>query len=66
MIEQNVRIDGQKRKKNKKKNRTSVPKQCCNRLNEVGWLVVLGLTVLLDSSSVYIGPSPRKREKEEK
>ena len=24
-----------------------------------GWLVNLGLTVLLDSISVYIGPSPR-------
>ena len=28
------------------------------------WLVVLGLTVLSDSISVYIGPSPREREKE--
>ena len=25
------------------------------------WLVVLGLTALLDSISVYIGPSPRER-----
>ena len=32
----------------------------------VGWLVVLGLTALLDSISVYIGPSPKEREKEEK
>ena len=31
----------------------------------VGWLVVLGLTALLDSISVYIGPSPKEREKEE-
>ena len=31
----------------------------------VGWLVVLGLTALSDSISVYIGPSPKKREKEE-
>ena len=31
----------------------------------VGWLVgVLGLTALCDSVSVYIGPSPREREKE--
>ena len=30
----------------------------------VGWLVVLGLTALQDSISVYIGPSPREREKE--
>ena len=28
-----------------------------------GWLVGFGLTALLDSISVYIGPSPRKREK---
>ena len=32
----------------------------------VGWLVVLGLTALLDSISVYIGPSLRERGKEEK
>ena len=32
----------------------------------VGWLVVLGLTVLLDNISVYVGPSPKKRDKEEK
>ena len=31
---------------------------------EFGWLVDLGLTVLWDSISVYIGPSPREREKE--
>ena len=30
------------------------------------WLVVLGLTPLADSISVYIGPSPREREKEER
>ena len=29
----------------------------------VGWLVVLGLTALWDSISVYIGPSPKEREK---
>ena len=33
-------------------------------LVKVGWLVVLGLTALSDSISVYIGPSPREREKE--
>ena len=32
----------------------------------VGWLVVLGLTALCDNISVYIGPSPKEREKEEK
>ena len=32
----------------------------------VGWLVVLSLTALLDSISVYIGPSPIEREKEGK
>ena len=32
----------------------------------VGWLVVLGLTALTDSISVYIGPSPKEREKEER
>ena len=30
----------------------------------VGWLVVLGLTALRDSISVYIGLSPKEREKE--
>ena len=30
----------------------------------VGWLVVLCLTALWDSISVYIGPSPKEREKE--
>ena len=30
----------------------------------VGWLVVLGLTALWDNISVYIGPSPKEREKE--
>ena len=30
-------------------------------INVVGWLVVLGLTVLRDNISVYIGPSPRER-----
>ena len=31
----------------------------------VGWLI-LGLTALWDSISVYIGPSPKEREKEER
>ena len=31
-----------------------------------GWVVVLDLTALSDSISVYIGPSPREREKEER
>ena len=30
----------------------------------IGWLVVLGLTALWDSISVYIGPPPQEREKE--
>ena len=29
--------------------------------HDFGWLVVLGLTALWDSISVYIGPSPRER-----
>ena len=33
---------------------------------EFGWLVVLGLVALWDSISVYIWPSPRDREKEER
>ena len=32
----------------------------------VDWLVVLGLTALWDSISVYIGPSPKEREKEKR
>ena len=32
----------------------------------IGWLVVLGLTALWDSISVYIQPSPKEREKEER
>ena len=32
----------------------------------VGWLVVLVLAALWGSISVYIGPSPREREKEER
>ena len=32
----------------------------------VGWLFVLGLRALLDSISVYTGPSSRERETEEK
>ena len=30
------------------------------------WLVVVGLTARSDSISVYIGPSPREKEKEER
>ena len=30
------------------------------------WLFVLGLTALSDNISVYIGSSPKEREKEEK
>ena len=53
-----------------------VTKLSLNRTNPValyfskktnnGWVVVLGLTNFRDSISVYIGPSPREREKEEK
>ena len=32
--------------------------------SRVGWLVVLGLTALLDSISVLNGSSPKEREKE--
>ena len=32
----------------------------------IDWLIVLGLAVLWDSISVYIGRSPREREKEER
>ena len=32
----------------------------------VGWLFVLGLTALWDNISVYIGPSPKEREKEKR
>ena len=32
----------------------------------VGWLVVLGLTALLDSISVHIGPSPKEGEEKRK
>ena len=32
----------------------------------LSWLVVLGLTALLDNISVYIGPSPREGEKEKR
>ena len=35
-------------------------------LFKVGWLVVLGLTALSDNISVYIGPSSKEREKEER
>ena len=34
--------------------------------HETEHLVVLGLTALSDNISVYIGPSPKEREKEEK
>ena len=34
--------------------------------DSTGWLVVLDLTALRDSLLVYIGPSPREWEKEEK
>ena len=44
-------------------NRTAFEKA---RFGLVGWLVVLGLTALCDTISVYIGPSPREREKEER
>ena len=33
-------------------------------LIEFLWLVVLGLAALSDSISVYIGPSPKEREKD--
>ena len=40
---------------------------CCFFFKElVGWFVVLGLASLCDSISVYIGPSPKEREKEER
>ena len=32
----------------------------------IGWLVVLGLTALCNSISVYIGPSSNGREKEDR
>ena len=38
----------------------------CSRQALVGWLVVLGLTALWDSISVYIGPSTREGERGEK
>ena len=37
-----------------------------NVFNKFSWLVVSGLTALRDSISVYIGPSPRRREKEKR
>ena len=40
--------------------------QCYMLFLLVGWLVVLGLTTLSDSISVYIGPSPKEREKEQR
>ena len=46
------------------------PKQPTNQPTSlwetVGWLVVLGLTALSDSISVYIGPSPKERTKKER
>ena len=36
------------------------------QLDLVGWLVVLGLTSLLDGMSVYIGQYTRDREKEKR
>ena len=36
------------------------------RAKVVGWLIVLALTALSDSISVYIGPSPKERETEER
>ena len=45
---------------------TSVGRRHCVVSLLVGWLVVLGLTALWDSISVYIGPSPKEREKEER
>ena len=32
--------------------------------DDAGWLVVLDLTAFWDSISVYIGPSPKEREKQ--
>ena len=45
----------------------TVAELCSGNANDqgFGWLVVLGLMALSDSISVYIGPSPREREKEE-
>ena len=37
-----------------------------NQYATYDWLVVLGLTALRDSISVYTGPSPREREKEKR
>ena len=47
------------------KNNSKREYQLVKYLISVGWLIS-GLTVLSDSISVYIGPSPREREKEEK
>ena len=41
-------------------------KRACGRAQLVDWLVVWGLTALLDSISVYIGLSPREGERKEK
>ena len=36
-----------------------------SKIEFIGWLVVFGLTTLSESVSVYIGQSPKEREKEE-
>ena len=38
----------------------------CFTKSLVDWSVVLGFTALPDSISVYIGPSPKERETEER
>ena len=43
-----------------------VKKETKNETDLVYWLVGWGLTALSDSISVYFGPSPREREKEER
>ena len=50
----------------KTKNRFSLIIVMSDDLLFVGWLVVLGLTALWDSISVYIGPSPRERRKKKR
>ena len=45
---------------------SGVPSALSPACSSVGWLVVLGLTALSDNISVYIGPSHKEREKEEK
>ena len=48
----------------KKARRTEIKAAALN--DWIDWLIVLGLTALWDSISVYIGPSPKEREKEER